>query len=119
MKYLVSLLLLIFSLSVYAGEYEDAMNGNKNVLLYLYASYCKTCDAFTPFFNEIKKTHQDLECIMVDADSRYGRGLMRKYRGYYIPYILLANPKTKKVAKIQPSCAVDTICLERALKGNR
>ena len=117
MKYLASLLVLMLSLQVYAGEYEAAMSGDKDVLVYFYTPYCKSCVAFMPYYEKIKKNYSDLNCIDLDVDTAYGNSVMRKFKGAYVPYIVLASPKTKRTVSVHPSCAIDGICFERALKG--
>ena len=117
MKNLVTLLMLFCITPVYAGVYEDAMKGDKDVLLYLYTPYCKACNVMQPYFDDVIKSHKELNGVKVNADTFYGMSLMRKFKGRYVPYIVFSSPRTGKSVSINYSCVMDDVCMERALKG--
>lgn len=111
------ILLYLLCIPAYAGIYDEALKGNKNVLLYLYTSDCRACRSFVNVYDELAKTNKDFKFVKVDAETKEGLSLMRKFRGYYVPYIVLTNPQSKKSAVIKPYCSMDSLCLERALKN--
>ena len=55
--------------------------------------------------------------VKADADTLYGLNLLKKFKGRYIPYVVMTDSKTKKSSVISPYCTVDKLCLERALKA--
>ena len=104
-------------LPVFAGVYEEAMSGSKNVLLYMYTDECKMCKAYTPFFNQLAKEHKDMKFVKINAHSFEGMKLMRKFGVRYVPFVVLSSPKTKKTSVINPYCSIDELCMERAIKN--
>ena len=113
--YILSILLL-FS-NVYAGVFEDAMSKQNNVLLYLYSNDCSMCNQFLPIYDSLSQSHKDITFVKVDAETSYGINLMRKFKGLYVPFVVISSPKSKKHAVINPYCVIDTICIERAIKS--
>ena len=113
-KFFILLTLLAVYLPVKADDFENAIKSNENVVLYLYTKDCISCQNFTPKFNQVLKKHPEVKGVMVDANTKYGRKLIFKYKGRYIPYLVLAN--SKKYTTISTYCFTDSICLERALK---
>ena len=111
------LVLYFMSLPVFAGVYENAMSGTKNVLLYMYTDECKMCKVYTPFFNQLAKKHTDIKFVKINAHSFEGAKLMRKFGGGYVPFVVLSSPKTKNTSVVNPYCSVDEICMERVLKN--
>jgi len=110
------LALFFVSLPAFAGLYDNAMSGNKNVLLYLYTDECKMCKAYTPFFNKLSKEHTDINFVKINAHTYEGAKLMRKFGSGYVPFIVLSNPKTKNTSVVNPYCSIDELCMERVLK---
>ncbi len=117
MKKLITIIMVLMVLPVYAGVYEDALKSNKSVLLYIYTSDCSACKKFTPVYNQLAKSHPDVKFVKADADTLYGLNLLKKFKGRYIPYVVMTDSKTKKSSVISPYCTVDKLCLERALKA--
>ena len=111
------LVLFLLSLPVFAGTYEDALSGNKNVLLYMYTDECSMCKAYTPFFNKLAKEHADINFVKVNAHTFEGAKLMRKFGARYVPFVVLSSPKTKNTSVVNPYCSIDEICMERAIKN--
>ena len=109
-------MLYILSLPVFAGEYENAMAGKNNVLLYLYTDECRMCQAYTPFFNKLSQKHTDVKFVKINANSYDGVRLVRKFGVRYIPFVVLSSPKTKNTSVINPYCSIDELCMERVLK---
>ena len=115
-KYLFLFICLFYAIPVFAGIYENAVAGNKDVLLYLYTKDCMMCKRFDPEFEHLKKVYPNLNFISVDAETAYGARLMWKFRGRYVPYLVLTKHKSSKSAVIHPSCSLDEMCMERVLK---
>jgi len=101
----------------FAGVYEDALSKNDKVLLYFYIPECSSCKLFDSVYDEVMPHYKDIKPIKVNARTSYGAHLMQKFRGKYVPYIILTKSKTNKSVQISPYCAVDTTCMERALKN--
>ena len=117
LKRVIAFIVFMSVSAAYAGVFEDAMSKQKTVLLYLYSNDCNMCNKFLPVYNELKKTNNDVNFIKVDADTQYGYGLMKKFKGFYVPFVVLASPKTKKHAVINPYCSFDEVCIKRAIKS--
>ena len=101
----------------FAGVYENAVSGDKDVILYLYTQDCMMCKRFNPRFEQLKKIYPDLNFVAVDAETPYGSRLMWKFRAKYVPFLILTGHKSGKSAVIKPSCTMDEMCMNRALKG--
>ena len=43
--------------------------------------------------------------------------LMLKFKGRYVPYIILTSSKTKKSVSLNHTCVMDEVCLMRAIKS--
>ena len=109
------LLLTLLTLPAYAGIYEDSLSKNDKVFLYFYTPECGTCRAFDSIYDELIPQHKDYKFVKVNARTAYGAHLMQKFRGKYVPYIILSNSKTKKNVEVVPYCAMNSLCIERAL----
>ncbi len=110
-------LLFIAAAPVYAGSFESALSEKKDVLLYLYTQDCIMCKRFNPRFEQLKKTYPDIKFLSVDAQTSYGMKLMSKFRGRYVPFLVITGHKSGKSAVINPSCSIDDLCMARAIKG--
>ena len=114
-------LLIIFALftinSVYAGSYENALQKNDKVFLYFYTTRCHTCKAFDPIFDNIQTQNKDYGFVKVDAETSYGTRLIMKFKGRFVPYIILTDSKTKKSVNVNHACIMNEMCLLRAMKN--
>ena len=98
-----------------AGEVENAINKGNNVFLYLYTSDCSYCKKFSPRYDKLAKMYDgQYNFFKIDASTAYGRDLMIKYRGMYVPYVLLLN--RKKGVQVNPDCLLDSVCIEKNMK---
>ena len=102
---------------VYAGTYEDALSKSDKVFLYFYTPNCSSCRYFDKTYNELKATNKDYEFVKVNANTLYGAHLINKYKGKYVPYIILTNSKTNKSVNVNHLCLMEQVCLTRALKS--
>ena len=116
-KIFLVLVLFLAVNAVYAGSYEDAVAKNNNVFLYLYSKDCKTCKEFEPILNKIQNQNKDYAFVRADVYTPYERQLMINFKGRYVPYIVLTDVKKNKSVNISHSCAMDEICLMRAMKS--
>lgn len=109
-------LLLISSLPVYAGKLEDALKSKGKVFLYLYTPDCGYCTKFSPRYDKLSKMYGE-RCafLKVDASTPYGYELMKKYKGRYVPYVLLIN--SNKAEVVTPSCLSDNACIENEIRN--
>ena len=108
---------MLFALPVFAGEYENALKKSDSVFLYLYSSDCRTCKAFDKIYYDMAKQNNDFEFVRINADTPYGARLIRKFKGKFVPYIILTNSKTNRSVNVIHSCVMDEMCLIRALKS--
>ncbi len=120
--YMLKKIFIIFAvfctLPVFAGEIENTIAKGNNVFLYLYTPDCGYCKQFAPRYNKLSKMYDgQYNFYKVDASTAYGYSLMQKYRGQYVPYVLLLN-KNKGV-HISPDCLSDTACIEKNMKHFR
>ena len=115
---LLSTIMLLATIPVFAGEVENNLNKGHNIFLYLYSADCYYCKEFTPRYNKLAKTHDgQFNFIKVDTKTPYGYSLISQYHGMYVPYVLLIN-KTRAVP-LMPSCLSDMMCIEKSMKDFR
>lgn len=111
-------LLILISMAVlpiFAGEVENSLNQGHNVFLYLYSSQCGYCKLFAPKFNKLAKMYDgQYNFYKYNVETQYGHDLFVKYRGHYVPYVLLIN--NKKAVNIHPNCLSDMVCIEKEMK---
>ena len=113
-KCLLILISMAF-LPALAGEVENVINKGNNVFLYLYTPDCSYCKKFSPRYEKLAKMYDgQYNFFKVDASTAYGRDLMIKYRGMYVPYVLLLN--RKKGVQVNPDCLLDSVCIEKNMK---
>ena len=114
-KLLVIILSLIF-LPAFAGELENSLTAGDNVFLYLFTKNCGYCDKFNPVYKKIEKTFSnDMKFIKIDADSAYGRSLMRTFRASYVPFVIYASGKSGDAVQFAPNCLLSYSCTEKVL----
>ena len=116
-RFLLILLFLIFSCSVFAGELENALKNGNNVFLYLYTPDCGYCTKFTPRYNKLSKMYdKSYKFIKIDASTPYGYSILKKFGARFVPFVVLMNPKKNVNKLITPSCLMDGVCTEQALQ---
>ena len=116
-KIVISLLFIFLALPIYAGSFEDAKSSKPYVFLYLYTPECGYCQRFTPkYFKFSKMYDKSFAFVMEDANQYYGNKLIRKYKGKYVPYVVLYNSKTKKAASVPSYCIMKDECVDKAIK---
>lgn len=115
LKRILSVLLILGCIPAFAGELENALAKNKNVFLYFYTPECGYCNKFLPRYNKLSKMYdKNYTFIKLDASTQYGHSVFRKFKGRYVPYVVLINYKNK-VAQIDPNCLMNTECSEQEL----
>lgn len=72
---------------------------------------------FNPVYDSLRKIYKDYEFVKVDASQRYGYGLMMKFKGNYVPYIIITNKKKNKNASVGLSCVLNEMCIDRTLNN--
>ena len=108
-------LLLMGILPVFAGEVEDALKAGNNVLLYLHTPVCGYCKKFNPKYEKLaKKYNNKFKFIKIDASTQYGRELMYRYRGMFVPYVIVI--KKDNAGIIPTQCLMDSVCAEKAIE---
>lgn len=116
--YLLAFVILIIDVTrINAGELEQALNSGTRTFLYLYTQRCGFCTKFTPKYNKLSKMYEGgYKFVKLDANTAYGNKILRSYGGYYVPYVLLLDPKRNKATQILPSCLDDLVCIEGKMK---
>ena len=110
-------ILLLAGIPAFAGQYEDALRTGKPVLLYMYTHQCKYCKQFEPVFEKLAQSYKrEYGFVKVDAESPYGRLLMRDFRAGYVPYVILADAKRQFITSIDPTCLLEYSCAHRNMK---
>ena len=117
LKNILIVFLLFTANIVYAGSYEDALKNNDKVLLYFYTPYCSTCKAFDTTFDSLKSKKMGYGYVKINVDTPYGTHLFLKFKGRYVPFIILSDSKTKKSVTVNHTCVMSDVCLMRAMKS--
>ena len=100
-----------------AGEFEAAIKNNQKVFLYITSPECGRCVRFNPIYKNISsKYSKQMKFIKVDLESPYGRNLMRTYKGWYLPFVMVVNPEKGLNVKISPDCLLENACVESYIK---
>ena len=104
-------LVVLLSLPLLAGPYENALKTNDKVVVYLYAQNCKYCVRFEPVYKKVSEMY-DKRCkfLRVDAESKEGLKLMKLFGARYVPFVVLADSKNSEVYQIEPNCLVSFKC---------
>lgn len=117
-KIVLSFLLLFFTLPVFAGSFEDAMNSSDNVFLYIYTPQCSYCTKFNPNYRKLTSVYgQKCKFVKVDGTTNYGRNLAYTLRASYVPFVVLFKTKTKNAAAIPPDCLLDYSCVSKKVNS--
>ena len=114
---LLCFLALFLALPSSAGEFEVALKNNQNVFLYITSPECGRCVRFNPIYKNISnKYSKQCKFIKVDLDTQYGKELMYKNKGSYLPFVMIVNPAKNINARISPDCLLENACVESYLK---
>ena len=117
-KVFVLLFLLIFTAKTMAGIYEDALSKHSKVFLYFYSPGCRTCEIFDKTYATLKSEYgKDYGFVKINVETPYGAYLIRKFKGRYVPFIILTDSKTKKSVNINHTCIMDSVCCIRAMRS--
>ena len=109
--------IITLTLSVNAGEYEDALKNNDKIFLYFYTKECGYCQKFTPLFEKFSNIYGE-KCIFlkIDANSNYGRDLAFKFHVRFLPHVVLVDTKKEKGLVIIPNCLLQYACTNDVIK---
>lgn len=117
MKKLILFLVMMFFIPAFAGQYEDALRTGKPVVLYMYTKTCRYCKEFKPVFEKIVQNYRNTyRFVSVDAESPYGRLLMRDLYAGYVPFVVLSDSKRQYFVTVDPSCVIEYSCIEKEMK---
>ena len=114
-KFLLLSILLVFTVvPVLAGVYEDAISSGRGTFLYLYTPECGYCKKFNPIYQKLANTHKN-KCtfLKIDASTPYGPSIIRRFRAYYVPYVVVSKKST--FVNIEADCLMDYVCTEKVL----
>ena len=116
-KRLLSLLILLLNLPVFAGELEDALKHNSKVYLYMYTKNCKYCDRFKPTGEKLEQKYKkNCAIVKIDAATQYGNSLMQDFGCYYVPNLILLDYKKQTMRRIAPDCMLNYDCIKDAME---
>ena len=114
-------LLILFSIIILpakAGEFENALNTDKPVFLYINTSWCGSCKKFNPIYNDTVKNYSSkFKFVKLDADTDYGNKIAERHNVRYIPYAALFKPKSTTPHKLSYSCMMNYACMNKTLKN--
>ena len=117
LKKILLTLLFSFTLSVFAGEYEDALKKSDKIFLYFYTDECRYCQKFKPIFEEISNLYREkCEILSIDGNTNYGQDLAQKFRVKFLPYVILVDVKKDKGLVINPDCLLQYACTDGIVK---
>ncbi len=109
--------LLISVIPAFAGQYEDALRTGQPVLLYMYTKQCQYCKQFEPVFEKlVQNLKKEYRFVKIDAESPYGRLLMRDFRAGYVPYVILADASRQYITSVDPTCLLEYSCVHQNMK---
>ena len=115
---LIALILIMSIQTVFAGVYNDIVNSKSKTLLYLYTPECSYCVTFNKIYQKLtQKFGNNCKFVKVNAHSSEGMKLMQKYRGVFVPYILLIDNNKEYVAMLSPNCLFDYACTSSAVEN--
>ena len=116
-KYLIALVAMLI-LPVFAGDVENAVCRGHNVLLYLYSQDCGYCKLFSKKYDKLSKMYDgQYNFFKLDAGTPYGHDLLVRYKGTYVPYVILI--RNNKTHRVEPKCLLEMACVEKELKDFR
>ena len=99
-----------------AGVFEDAIQQNDKVLLYLYTPQCRYCKQSDPVFKKLSENYkQQVKFVKVDATTEYGLILSMRHQATYVPYVVMIDSKAKEGLRVHPSCMINYACANKAL----
>lgn len=109
--------MLLAGIPAFAGQYEDALRTGQPVLLYMYTKQCQYCKQFESVFEKLVQNYKkEYRFVKVDAESPYGRLLMRDFRAGYVPYVILADSSRQFITSIDPDCLLEYSCAHQRMK---
>ena len=113
----ILLILSLVMLPACAGVFEDALQHNDKVLLYLYTPECRYCKQSDPVFKKLSENYKNqVKFIKVDANTEYGLILSMRNQATYVPYVVMVDSKAKEGHRLHPSCMINYACANNALK---
>ena len=114
LKKLLLFLAIIICSSVFAGEYEDAIENHDKVFLYLYTPECGYCTKFSTFFEKLSELYgEKCKFLKIDASTKYGEELAKRFGIRFIPYVIIVEAKKDRGVVINPSCLVEYSCINK------
>lgn len=104
-------------LSVSAGEFDNLVYRYEKIFLYLYTPECSYCVKFNPIYEKLSNKYPEkCKYIKVNANTPKGNELMQSVNGYYVPYVVLINSKTKTIKRVEPPCMLNYKCISDAVE---
>lgn len=115
-RILATLFILITTHPVFAGQFDNAINGSKPVFLYVYAPWCGSCKMFNPIYeNLIKNYSNKYSFVKLNVETSEGEILSRRYKIRYIPFVAIFKPKATNGNQVQFACAMNNNCINKVL----
>lgn len=117
-KILLCFLSLFLISPVFAGQFEDAMKSNENVLLYIYTPQCGYCTKFNPNYKKLVYAYgQKCKFVKIDGTTQYGVNLAYQMRASYVPFVALIKTKTKKATVVPADCLLRYSCVNQKVNS--
>lgn len=116
LRILLSILFFLVISPVYSGEFENAINNNSKVLLYLYTDECRYCRMFNPIYTKLEKEFgSKCKFLKINSYTKEGRNLMINLNAVFVPNIIMFNTKKNEMARVQPNCYLNYSCISNAI----
>lgn len=87
-------------------QLQDALEGNKLIVIKFYADWCGTCRAIAPSFNAVKKAYKS-KVVFITVNVDENTELSNKFNIRLLPTIYAINPKTNDMTQIPVSVVAD------------
>ena len=109
---------LLFSLSAFAGQFEDASRNNKKVFLYIYTPTCGYCKKFDTNYRKLLSAYGNkCKFVKIDGSTQYGSQIAYKYQVQYVPYVVLITTKTKQGQIVPADCLMNYSCVSQKVNS--
>ncbi len=115
-KKILCTLLMLISIPVFAGEFEEASISNARIFLYMYTPECGYCKQFEQTYEKLKQKYgRDCKFLKINAATKYGTDLMLQFRASYVPHIILLNNQKRTMQRVTPNCSLNFACIKDAV----
>ncbi len=117
LKKFLCILSILTILPVYSASSDNILTSNEKVVLYLYTKECGYCVKFDPIYNNVSKKYgNNCKFLKIDANSKYGRDLMRGFYAVYVPYVVIIDNSKRTAKSVNPDCLLNQACMQNVIE---